>query len=515
MSRKSLMDYEVSDNYVSLNDLIRQSQYFQKINELIISCDDLDGLPESIPIIFEENYLPLSLYGSTSSSLASQLSAFTNNNNNSGEQQSITITNLNLTNSAYKDAGVVYTKQPMRSQLNSINFSENSSRSNSTSSKKNLSRQELNSESGSSLNENSISSSSKNLHKKLKKKLTHGDLIESIDKTNKSITLVSYRKVNDELGSDQTSLINSSTNSIKSTSTTTSATNISDINNQDNNSSTSTTTTNNGKDTQSKLLLIKADLANANKSAISTPYTSAASTATALSSSSSVSTSNSKNASSSNNISNSNKGLHSIIESTVTNYAASATDLLFGQSFCEKSTETPKKLDKQLSLKSEYDEPFGHSTILEQNNQKSLSNNDLPSFDVKNGLFNLNGEVIQERGIDVNDLLEGMNQVDVSLASETSSVDRSLNQQQNADQSVSFNVGNDRNETSASKAAAAVVAIEAIDCSVKSKALYESFRGKVSTLERPKNTGRRSMIKSASSMTGCTSSSNPKNNIAG
>jgi hypothetical protein len=514
MSRKSLTDYEVTDNYVSLNDLIRQSQYFQKINELIISCDDLDGLPESIPIIFEENYLPLSLYGSTSSSMSSQLSALANNNNNSGEQQSITITNLNITNSAYKDTGSVYTKQPMRSQLNSINFSEASSRSNSTSSKKNLSRQELNSESGSSLNENSISSSSKNLHKKLKKKLTHGDLIESIDKTNKSITLVSYRKVNDELSSDQTSLINSSTNSIKSTSTTTSATNISDINNQDNNSSTSTTTTNNGKDTQSKLLLIKADLANANKSALSTPYTSAASTATALSSSSSTSTSNNKN-NSNNNISNSNKGLHSIIESTVTNYAASATDLLFGQSFSEKSTETPKRLDKQLSLKSEYDEPFGHSTILESNNQKSLSNNDLPSFDVKNGLFNLNGEVIQERGIDVNELLEGMNQIDISLVSETSSIDRSANQQQNADQSVDLNYGTERHEASVSKAAAAAVAIESIDCSVKSKALYESFRGKVSTLERPKNTAKRNMVKSASSMTGSTSSSIPKNNIAG
>ena len=194
MSRKSLMDYEVTDNYVSLNDLIRQSQYFQRINELIISCDDLDGLPESIPIIFEENYLPLGFHASTSSSMSSQLSASTNNNNNSGEQQSMTITNLNLTNSAYKDAGIVFTKQPMRSQLNSINFSEASSRSNSTSSKKNSSRQELNSESGSSLNENSISSSSKNLHKKLKKKLTHGDLIETINKQINTTSFVSKSK---------------------------------------------------------------------------------------------------------------------------------------------------------------------------------------------------------------------------------------------------------------------------------------------------------------------------------
>lgn len=53
-----IQDYESSDNYVLLYDIIRQSAYFQQMPDMLLCCDDLDGLPDNMPIIFEENYVP-------------------------------------------------------------------------------------------------------------------------------------------------------------------------------------------------------------------------------------------------------------------------------------------------------------------------------------------------------------------------------------------------------------------------------------------------------------------------
>ncbi len=54
--RKQIINTEPTENYQHLNEYIRQSDYFQSLPNLTISCDDIDGLPEQIPIIFEENY---------------------------------------------------------------------------------------------------------------------------------------------------------------------------------------------------------------------------------------------------------------------------------------------------------------------------------------------------------------------------------------------------------------------------------------------------------------------------
>ena len=62
LPKKLLTDFQneqiqVTDVFTQLNDTIRQSSYYQQLPELMLSCDDLDGLPEQLPIIFEENYI--------------------------------------------------------------------------------------------------------------------------------------------------------------------------------------------------------------------------------------------------------------------------------------------------------------------------------------------------------------------------------------------------------------------------------------------------------------------------
>lgn len=74
-AKKNLNEYEINDNYVSLNDTIRQSTYYNQLPNLIMSCDELDGTADNIPVIFEDNYcsnLPMS---SPSSSISSQVSS--------------------------------------------------------------------------------------------------------------------------------------------------------------------------------------------------------------------------------------------------------------------------------------------------------------------------------------------------------------------------------------------------------------------------------------------------------
>jgi hypothetical protein len=73
-TRKHIIDIEPSENYQTFNDLIKQSDYFQLLPYLQISCDDLDGLPEQMPIIFEENYI--SSIDSTNSGLKNTKDSF-------------------------------------------------------------------------------------------------------------------------------------------------------------------------------------------------------------------------------------------------------------------------------------------------------------------------------------------------------------------------------------------------------------------------------------------------------
>jgi len=76
-AKKNLNEYEINENYVSLNDIVRQSTYYNQLPDLIVSCDELDGTPEMIPIIFEDNYvavLPQAI-SSPTSSVSSQVSS--------------------------------------------------------------------------------------------------------------------------------------------------------------------------------------------------------------------------------------------------------------------------------------------------------------------------------------------------------------------------------------------------------------------------------------------------------
>ncbi len=241
-----------------MNELIRQSAYFQQIPELIVSCDELDGTPENIPIIFEENYVDSyqlnnsNSHMSSSSSSSSFTSDHINNQNNSGSAPSMNTSSNTRTN---------ILKRSIRNNYNSKNiFRRNSSDNNPNNSneiiKDERSTASENSNSNSTHSQSSLSASNKQLHKKLRKKT--GNSGDSLDQSgsNKAITLVSYKKVNDYFN-DQISITKSSEpQAIASSSTgknqmSTSAYYPSSV------SGTPTSSDN----IQSKLSIIKADLA--------------------------------------------------------------------------------------------------------------------------------------------------------------------------------------------------------------------------------------------------------------
>lgn len=55
LSRQNLLTYE-SDSYQEFHDLIRNSTYYSRLPPLPIECLELDGIPDTLPILIEEIY---------------------------------------------------------------------------------------------------------------------------------------------------------------------------------------------------------------------------------------------------------------------------------------------------------------------------------------------------------------------------------------------------------------------------------------------------------------------------
>ena len=191
LPKKNLYEYELNDNYVNLNDIIRQSSYCTLLPNLSVSCNDLDGIPDSIPIIFEDNYV-------------SNFSPSSSNSSNLSSNESIT--KRDKSNYFYFKAFFANFKHFFHSESldkNPFLRSFNSSiKSNSTTGKQAMSKElSQNRKSSVSSNETStnslqLSDSSRQLHRKLRKKISsYGDSTDHSEE-NKSIQLVSYRKVN-------------------------------------------------------------------------------------------------------------------------------------------------------------------------------------------------------------------------------------------------------------------------------------------------------------------------------
>ena len=152
MPKRLLTDYlheyaQITDLFTGLNEMIRQSAYYQQLPDLIVGCDDLDGVADQLPIIFEEIYVSDSEYNeSCKMSLASFRS----------------------------DSNIRTRRQYERKTSHSSNEFSSSS-SNPADSK---------------------------LQKRLRKKaLNTGDSVHAYSNSNKSIQLVSYKK-KDEYSTD-------------------------------------------------------------------------------------------------------------------------------------------------------------------------------------------------------------------------------------------------------------------------------------------------------------------------
>lgn len=218
LPKKHIIDYEPGENYQTIHDLIKQSAYYQQLPELAVSCDELDGLPDQLPIVFEENYVLNS---------APKL----DHQNSTGGIS----TNSNHTDKFFS----TYSQFSVRSRGSGKN-SQSSSTENST----------TNAHSDApGLN------SSKKLHKKLKKKLlSTGDVFLDSNTSKRAITLVSYKKTATD---DQLNLHGSSgSGSI--------ATEQIDLNSSLNSSMMSRANSVNSH--HKKLSQIKADLLNSNNS---------------------------------------------------------------------------------------------------------------------------------------------------------------------------------------------------------------------------------------------------------
>ena len=373
--------------------------------DLVIACDDLDGIPENIPIIFEDTYVPLNLLSSSSSS-----SSFTNDQSLSKyNRNDIARTSLKIAKSY---AGEMNSFNPKKIQRD-YNSSVSSSTENSTSSN----------------HSQKLSQESKQLQKKLKKKLNNGDSFDIADR-NKSITLVSYKKVNDYFNNDQVTISTGLDTPSKS-------------------SLNSTINSENSTNVRSKLSLIKADLAN--RSSLS----SSSSTSSNLAPGTSDSTANSK-------------ALQSIIESTVTTHAVSATDLLFGDNF-----------SRTKSVSSENDD------VIVKNKEIKISlNNDEADLNSIGSSKASSVIKLDGRDLDLNDISIGVDRIDITPPPQTDNDDNDeVYKEEGASQKMAtLNLPPGATPPS--------------DCSLKSRVLYESFRGKVSTLERPRRQ-RKSILNSS------------------
>ena len=228
-----------------------------------MSCDDLDGIPENMPIIFEENYVDLYQLNNSNSHLSSSSSSssFTSdqmiNSNNINSNGS---NNTNTTSMASATRTSIL-KRSIRNNYNSKNLIRRNS-SDNPNSEDIIPRDELqssvseNSNSNSTNSQSSLTASSKNLHRKLKKKTgASGDSLDHHTETNKAITLVSYRKTNDYFNDQVTigkpsELSASAATAMTKSSVSTSSSIYANISTPDN-----------SNNIQSKLSIIKADLA--------------------------------------------------------------------------------------------------------------------------------------------------------------------------------------------------------------------------------------------------------------
>jgi len=435
--------------------LIRQSAYYQQLPELIAACDELDGTPENIPIIFEDNYVSCIEYANTNASSSSPVSS-----NSSVFSSSDSMTKKN-------------------GQNNTVFMRANSLRSSVSSKQGRKGSVSSNEMSVNSANQ-SLSESSKQLHKKLRKKVINGDVITNDRK--KAVQLVSYRKVNDYFN-DQVSLTNSSTLASSNT----------DIENV--NSGGSSTSVGSGGNTslcesqqtsvQSKLSQIRADLS----TRVLTPPGSHRNIHLVNSNNNSNSNSNNNSNSNSNNSS-----LQSILESRPLNkQAASATDL-FKKSFNrtynpENLSSSPlmaTKLIKQQSVTtgpSNTEENYENKPSFQSLTNLSSATSDYSSSATNSNESNPN-EIYQanasEQELDV-EITDSINQIDLSINSDETGSAISDMESVGVNDNGKHTGPNNSNKQGPS------------DCSFKSRALYESFRGKPSTLERPKTKLRMSL----------------------
>ncbi|CAF3976916.1 unnamed protein product, partial [Rotaria sp. Silwood1] len=55
-----------SDIYNELHDIVRNSLYYSRLPHLPIECIELDGIPDTLPILIEEIYSPTDQQSTTS-----------------------------------------------------------------------------------------------------------------------------------------------------------------------------------------------------------------------------------------------------------------------------------------------------------------------------------------------------------------------------------------------------------------------------------------------------------------
>lgn len=247
----------------------------------------------------------------------------------------------------------------------------------------------------------------------------------------------------------------------------------SNANNTNTPNSTYDSNNNSARNIQTKLSLIKADLINsASANSATTSVSSSVSTSSASSAASSSSSTSNLNSCPS-------KNLHSIIESTinVSTHMASASDLLFGSTTNQQQAPVVKKQDS-------IDE-----SISENNNNNNKS-------------------------IDLADISIGINQLDVKSCDSYDDdndvrvpSDSKLNTS-DKNQTPTNNQNSNNHNTTTTNNNANNANIPPSDCSFKSRVLYESFRGKNSTLERPKNHHTRRSILTSTSSVGANSNVN-------
>lgn len=375
----------------------------------------MDGTAENIPIIFEDNYVSNTELSNVSSSpISSNSSVFSSSDS------------MAKKNIIFNRANSLRSSITSKQRKGSVSSNENSA-------------------------PNQLSESSKQLHKKLKKKIINGDVITNDRK--KSVQLVSYRKVNDYFN-DQVSMgaaassCNTDSENVNSggSSTSVGSGNNSFYDSQSQQSSI-----------QSKLNMIKADLS----TRVLTPP-----------------------GSHRNLNSNQNSSLQSIIETKQLNkQAASATDL-FKKSFnkgnhLDNLSSSPKvtpKLIKQQSTCSNTEENYGNKPNFQSlTNLSSATTSDYSSATTsnENNPDSYQSSTAEQESLEA-DIADSINQIDLSINSdETCSTIPDLEPNENIPNQNNLSVKQGPS-----------------DCSFKSRALYESFRGKPSTLERPRTKSR-------------------------